>query len=362
MYRRSPPRPRQRKRAIMTLAHDVDGPAYRSFAARRPAIPEPHLDRGRPSPAPAALSLATPGGGAHAAASPARTVAMAQRHTLAQRLAERFDLDTALTVATTTLKKAQLAVTRIASARRNRPGPRRCRPSAPDLIHLQLQDTVAELWAGGERAPAAPLPAGSIVITDLEQACRVDLRAGFDTLLVHVPRLAFEELADDHGAPRVNALAAPQGTIDAVAHHLGRALLPSLDRPHRRPAVLRPCRVRAARPARDPDGRLEQEPRRRAGALTAWQERVAKAALVADLGKRRRWPRRRPPAACRWVASRAPFGRPPACRPTGGCAAFASNAPRSSCCRRRWRWPRSPTMRLRRPEPLPWRTSPRSSA
>jgi AraC-like DNA-binding protein len=101
-----------------------------------------------------------------------------------------------------------------------------------------------------------------------------------------VPRLAFEELADDHGAPRVNALAAPQGTIDAVAHHLGRALLPSLDDPHTAPRrffdhVAFALHVRLATRY----GRLEQEPRRRAGALTAWQERVAKAALVADLGE-----------------------------------------------------------------------------
>jgi AraC family transcriptional regulator len=130
---------------------------------------------------------------------------------------------------------------------------------------------------------AEPFAAGSIVIAHLEDEPSFNLRESFDMLLIHVPQIVFDELADNHGAPRIGQFVDQAGAMDTVVHDLGRALLPSIGArgeesqlfDHITIAIYARLATRFGllRPRQAPGGRT----------LTARQERAAKEALVADL-------------------------------------------------------------------------------
>jgi AraC family transcriptional regulator len=200
-------------------------------------------------------------------------------------LARLFGLESAPTFATTTLKSAQITVSRLAGDGAGLSAPLPAERAYG--VWLQLKESAdAELWKLGRPTSAAPFAAGSIVIAQLEDEPRLRFPAPFDVLFIHLPRIAFDELAQVHGAPRIDALADQAGTLDPVVHDLGRALLQSLQQPSP-PSPLFFDHVAFALYARLAEryGRTRREPTRRPGALTAWQERVAKEALAADLGE-----------------------------------------------------------------------------
>ncbi len=208
------------------------------------------------------------------------------RETYSQSIARLFNVDAAPTVTTSTLRSAQLAVSRLSSSVR---GAGMSSPMPAEnayIVALQLQDAVdAELWKAGRHAPSAPFVAGSIVISHLEDEPAINLREPFDSLLIHIPQIVFDELADEHGAPRITALKDEAGALDPIVHHLGRALLPSLETPGPAPQLFFD-HVAFAIHARLATryGQLGHAAGARAvGGLTAWQERVAKEALAADL-------------------------------------------------------------------------------
>jgi AraC family transcriptional regulator len=200
-------------------------------------------------------------------------------------VARAFNLDLAPTVATTSLKRAQLSITRLSSAA-SRVGLSSPLPAEKAYgVVLQLQDAADNtIWRGGRPVSADPALAGSISISHLEDEPAMELRAPFDMLLIHIPEMIFGELADRHGAPRIQALADEAGQPDPVVHHLGRALLPWLEQGPQT-ASLFFDHVAFAIHSRLASryGRLHGRPAAPIGGLTAWQERVAKAALAADL-------------------------------------------------------------------------------
>gem|GEM_PF-7013193 len=107
---------------------------------------------------------------------------------------------------------------------------------------LHLQDCVGNLlWKAGAPVVHEPFVAGSIILAHLQDEPCLDLQDPFENLLVHMPQIAFDELVDDHVAFAICARLA--------SRYGGHTPLPA----------------------------------RRAGALNARQERLAKAALVADL-------------------------------------------------------------------------------
>lgn len=208
------------------------------------------------------------------------------RETYSQSLARLFNVDAAPTVTTSTLRTAQLAVSRLSSSDS---GAGMTSPMPAEnayIVSLQLQDAVGnEWWKAGRRVPSAPFVAGSIVISHLEDEPSVNLREPFDSLLIHIPQIVFDELAAEHGAPRITALKDEAGALDPIVHHLGRALLPSLETPGPAPQLFFD-HVAFAIHARLATryGQLDHAAGARAvGGLTAWQERVAKEALAADL-------------------------------------------------------------------------------
>lgn len=217
----------------------------------------------------------------------AEGVVLPGRDSYAQSIARLFNLESAHTAATRTLRTAQLAVSRLTSSHRG------VGPSSPMpvedayVVAVHLRDSPGgELWKAGRRAPAAPFLAGSIIVAHLEDEPALDLRDAFDMLWLHIPRIVFDELADDHGAPRIGELSSEAGTLDPVVHHLGRALLPCLETPQPTPPLYFD-HVAFAIYSRLASryGLDRQRPVRRSGALAAWQERAAKEALVADLSR-----------------------------------------------------------------------------
>jgi AraC family transcriptional regulator len=202
-------------------------------------------------------------------------------------IARLFNLASAPTATTTTLKTAQLAVSRLVAAD---PGTGLSSPLPMEkayIVALHLQDSARnEFWKAGRRSPTDPLAAGSIVIAHLEDEPALNLLDPTDALLIHIPQIVFDELADDHGAPRINALNDPAGAIDPVVHHLARALAPCLEAPQPG-AQLFFDHVAFAIHARLATryGRLQPQTAARGAGLSAWQERVAKEALAADLAR-----------------------------------------------------------------------------
>ncbi len=202
-----------------------------------------------------------------------------------QSMARLFHVETAQTATTTTLRTTQLAVTRVSSPVRgvgiSSPMP----PERAYFVMLQLRDTPgAALLKGGRAVAAGPFTAGSIAIACLEDEPTVDLPAPFDALFIYIPQIAFDELADDHGAPRINALSDAAGVPDPVVHGLGQALTPFLAAPDHGSDlffdhVAFAIHSRLASRYGQSAGRLGPRP----GALSARQERIAKAALAADL-------------------------------------------------------------------------------
>ena len=247
-------------------------PQRRAFGAARSfaAAPEPIGE-----PAKAARSLARPEGGT-----------LASQEPYSQAVARLFNLPKAQTVTTTTLKSAQLAITRLSSAHG-------VGPSAPMpvekayMVCLQLQDALGnDLWREGRPTGDDPFVAGSIVIANLEDEPIFNHRRGFDCLLMHIPQIAFDELSNHHGARHISQLTDEAGTLDPIVLHLVRALLPCFEAEGRLPRLFFDHVVFAIHShlaARY--GRLTEDAGRRAGGLTVWQERIAKEALAADLGE-----------------------------------------------------------------------------
>jgi AraC-like DNA-binding protein len=201
-----------------------------------------------------------------------------------QRLAACFRLTEAPTLVTTTLKAATLAVTRLAS-RDGVPG--RTLPLPAErayLVTLQLRAVShAELWLGEELAMQGALPEGSIGIVQLDERPRFQLSGAFDMLLFYIPQIAFDELASQ-GAPAIGELGCSFAVADPIVRELGRALLPTLEA-DRHPGDLffdHLARALHAHLVRR-YGHAARTPLSARGGLAAWQERLAKEMLRADL-------------------------------------------------------------------------------
>jgi AraC-like DNA-binding protein len=203
------------------------------------------------------------------------------------RIAQLFHLDTAQTLTTTILKTAKLAATRLTS------GPRGIGITSPIpaekayLVSLQLRDLVGgEVWQGGQPAEKWSFPEGSIGIVHLEGEPVYHLPNAFDCLQFYIPEIAFDELAEDHGAPLITGFAFRSGANDPVMQQLGRALLPVLEDPlqasrlffdHVALAVHAHLAVRY--------GQIDERKPSSGSRLAPWHERLAKELLVADLSE-----------------------------------------------------------------------------
>jgi AraC-like DNA-binding protein len=214
-------------------------------------------------------------------------IAMNQHGAFGRRLGAPFGLPDAPVLVARTLRKAQLAVTRL-----------RCdvhhygmtAPLAREdafLVGLACRDCPdREMWEDGKPCVRRPLAAGDTLIYDLKRNPIACLRSPFEPLFFYVPRAALNAVADDAGAPRVGDLHYRPGVpiADRVIRALGNCLLPGLEEPEQVNAVFAEHLMYAlcAHIARVYGNmRTPRFPVR--GGLAPWQERRAKEMLGSNL-------------------------------------------------------------------------------
>lgn len=154
------------------------------------------------------------------------------------------------------------------------------------LLSMGFQDFPDyRLWEDGRPVRTAPIQAPHITMYDLRAAPYIYVNNPLVGLHFHLPRHAFDSLADDSGVPRIGELGYPKGAgvDDPVIHNLGQAILPAFRRPEQASRLfvdyvtLAVCThvahtyggLRAAGPLR--------------GGLAPWQERLATDLLAAQL-------------------------------------------------------------------------------
>lgn len=202
-------------------------------------------------------------------------------------LARCFRVDASSHLATSTLRKSKLAVTRV---RRDTPGHGLTSPlpaEAAFSVLLQLRDSPKrELFLGGRSVYRGGYGARTTSIVDLEQQPTANLASPFDVLHFYVSRTALDEITDERGAPRIATLTCERGMFDETVWHLGAALLPALERPGEIGSMYADHLLLATHTyfaVAFGDMRVPEYGRR--GALAPWQVRCATELMIERMGE-----------------------------------------------------------------------------
>ena len=107
------------------------------------------------------------------------------------------------------------------------------------IVALQLKAIpFIEQFFGNKRVSSGSYPIGGVSAIDLQEEPAVLLPHPFDALVLYVTQAALDDIAYAHRVPRVEKLLWPQGAFDPVVHHLGQALLATLEQPRHAPKIL----------------------------------------------------------------------------------------------------------------------------
>jgi AraC family transcriptional regulator len=146
-----------------------------------------------------------------------------------QSFASHFPAESIKTISTISLNTSQVLIARASGAA----GTGISASFAPQkayLVILHLQDCVgSELWKAGQLCSTIPFMAGSLIITHLEEEPALRIRDTFDFVVLRIPEIALDELADRSGAPRVSGLRSETRAHDAILHHLARIMVSAVD-------------------------------------------------------------------------------------------------------------------------------------
>jgi AraC-like DNA-binding protein len=154
------------------------------------------------------------------------------------------------------------------------------------LLSMGFQDFLDyQLWEDDRPVRTAPIQAPQITMYDLRAAPYIYVNNAMVGLHFHLPRTAFDSLADDAGVPRIGELDYPHGwgVDDAVIHHLGQAILPAFRHPEQasRLFVDHVTLAVCSHVAHTYGGLRASEAIR--GGLAPWQERLATELIAANL-------------------------------------------------------------------------------
>ncbi|MBS0411984.1 MAG: helix-turn-helix transcriptional regulator [Proteobacteria bacterium] len=154
------------------------------------------------------------------------------------------------------------------------------------LLSMGFQDFLDyQLWEDDRPVPTAPIQAPQITLYDLRAAPYIYVNNAMVGLHFHLPRSAFDNLADDSGVPRIGELNYPHGwgIDDPVIFHLGQAILPAFRDPRAasRLFVDHVTLAVCSHVARAYGGMRNEGPAR--GGLAPWQARRATEMLAAQL-------------------------------------------------------------------------------
>jgi AraC family transcriptional regulator len=89
-----------------------------------------------------------------------------------------------------------------------------------------------EQFLGKKKVSSGSYPVGGVSAIQLQDEPACLLPNPFDALVIYVTQSALDEVAYDHGAPRLERLVWPHGEFDPIVHHLGQTLRASLEQPH----------------------------------------------------------------------------------------------------------------------------------
>ena len=214
-----------------------------------------------------------------------RRIELAEGGAYGARMAAYLHLTAAPTLTVATKRRSHLAVTRLVGKNgltaRSAPVP----TEEAFVVTLHLREVHdQELWLAGRLWSKHSYQVGGVSILDLENGPLALRSSPFDYLQFYVPRAALDEIADDSGARRIEALSWVDGRVDHVLGQMGTALLPALERPDHA------CRLFVdhilfalhAHFARTYGGMSTDRPPVRGG-LATWQFRRATEMLMAHL-------------------------------------------------------------------------------
>ncbi|SFI54359.1 AraC family transcriptional regulator [Bradyrhizobium sp. Gha] len=160
-------------------------------------------------------------------------------------------------------------------------------PSPPDeafAVCLRLRNQRAESWIDGRHAPKGSLM-DEASIYDLRCETVVRFQDPFDFVYLYLPHSALSGVATELDAPRVQFDVGTGTTIrDPIVTHLGKSLLPALERPHEANELFVGYVAMALNThfLHKYTSILAPDRLRRSG-LTAWQLRIAKDTMRAHL-------------------------------------------------------------------------------
>jgi AraC family transcriptional regulator len=157
----------------------------------------------------------------------------AQIPTIWDTLAETMYLKDSPTATVTLSKVTPFSFLRVQSSEGL---PEVARPITGERGHLVALQVKAipfmEQYLGKRRVSSGFYAAGAVTAIHLRDEPSVMLPNPFDALVMHVTQEALDEVAYEHGAPRLERMVWPYGALDPVVYQLGQALLTSLERPH----------------------------------------------------------------------------------------------------------------------------------
>lgn len=143
-----------------------------------------------------------------------------------------FRLQTPASAAMRTLQISKVVVTAPTSLK---PTPQ---STSKDSFVLSLQRSghaARELWLGGQAVPVVPHPQGTLSLLNLVLDPTAYLGGSHDCVSFYLERAAFDKLADDSGAQRIDALDIRPGVAvdDSVVSNLGACLLWAIEQSQR---------------------------------------------------------------------------------------------------------------------------------
>ncbi len=189
-------------------------------------------------------------------------------------------------VVATVLKKSEIAATYLQQEtptfELSEPQPR----EDALLLSMGFQDFIDyQLWEDDRPVKTAPIAAPQITMYDLRAAPYVFVNNRMVGLHFHLPRTAFDALADDLGVPRVGEFGYPKGwgVDDPTIFHLGQALLPAFRHPeHASRLFVDHVTLAVCSHVAHTYGAMRSAPGPRGG-LAPWQARLASDLIAANL-------------------------------------------------------------------------------
>ena len=163
-------------------------------------------------------------------------------------------------------------------------------PSPEDdayIIGVSLRDHAAlRFTEDGRESPPTLLRAGDTIFNDLRRNPRFLKDAPFGAIAFYFPRSAFDEIADDAHAQRIEELRCPRGKgiPDATMRNLGSTLIAGFDRSAEVSRIfVDHVSLAVCAHVAQAYGGMRPNSMGRRGGLAAWQERRAKDLLAANL-------------------------------------------------------------------------------